>query len=233
MHKFRMKKNEGFLRLVNHKDSPVIGNGMYPLEGKGLLYYWDEDEDPPRKRDAELFEWIDKIKKEELGIDRGYWNAEVIRMTGYRFNKNVRYFSGWIVFDEKIAVHHAWNVWNDSVLLDASILIQKQNAIQRFSDYLEKNPHATDEMERAELTRLFIEAERIRSKTSENMVVGVPPKGVRYMGRETTYVDSKDFLKELVSKYPNHPGSPLRRNKLGENPLQELARRRGFRYEER
>ena len=205
-----------------------LGGELYPFEGKGHVHYWENEREPRDSNLSDVLFWIDQVNREQFDKDRCCWNAEIIRTIGRRLGVDLKLFSGWIVIDDRIAVYHAWNVLNDSILLDATITRTKADLIARFEKHIQDHPGSTNPEERERLIRLYADVERSRRRMSESMVVGLIPEGVRYFGKEHTYQGARESIARLIEAHPNHPGNPNRRNRNGQTILQEMLRMKGI-----
>jgi len=212
-----LEDGKGVSFSINNKQY-TIGDEYFPVKDISKAEYFDNEK---CKKKLKLAKLINAIDKETFETGRCYTNTAKIVDIGKSVDVDIKFYAGWIFLKTFKAIHHAFGVVKTkfgAMVVDAGISNKELEMYASFDDdfYKQDNWRAVIAKETLKLKKL---------KNSENMVLGIPPKGVLYVGCEDNKENAVNTFINLRENKPNHPSYGGGGNMGGRSKLQEEINR--------
>ena len=228
MQSLSYKKDKKALTFEVEGNHYTIGSKLFPLSKKKNIGIWNSANTQEVNPNAQLLHFLDMVSNHDFVAGKCYRNSEVVRVVGEKLGLNIKLYSGWIFFYDRMPLHHAWNVLDNRIVIDTSLTKMHINLQQRFIEHLVSHPHLTADEQRQHYIEMYETSMKHRQPISQELLYGKPVEGLTYIGTEDTYYDSMKSIQALLEEVNPHPAYPHKRNEQGESEMQELLKEKGL-----
>lgn len=215
----KFKENKAIVKLYNEDDSfresVVVPTIKYPLNGKYEVFHYKNTKIVTDEEVLKIFD------AQEYQIGRCYQNTarmiSALRSAGY----DVKSYVGWLFPEPDYPIHHCWAVLNGESVIDLC---------DDFTQRANNEAFFRNAKTREEAMALMADFQEEGKKIPHHircLPVGVPWKGLLYVGCECDPDSGRMIYQQLMRQFPDHE-CETNCDSSGMNAQQRVFRNRGL-----